>query len=418
MKVIILIFSIFTWTHSWSSEPITLKGVTEKVSKNNYKVLEQAQKLYQAKKKISLMRANLLPRLNLWKLLNIPTIIMNPWMAANIATDIAPFLVPSNWFNVRKSKWNYKASREQYRALWANELQHARGLFYSLSRDKYLLQLVEQILTEYEFILAFAENRNAMGVDAPYILDFVNSKYLKVKEDKRTLADLIYEEEKILLFHLGIKVDEKTEIKPVTFPDISSIHPVNSELILEKSLIASPELKQFKFLLASLKKAKSSIYFSILGTSHFSRMAGNGVYDDIPVQNGLGFGMGPSIKISKSKEKHLSIRKKATLETVKLQSLTATKKFNSSIDGYANAQAQRASAERAYKLMIDSMSLGDITPPDKMIAVLNNSFSAQIFFLGYQFDFLRELDTLKRLTFTPPFSLRSSELDDVLRRAK
>ena len=118
-----------------SKSTLSLSDVSDKVSKNNYNLLEQAEKLYQAKEKISLMRANLLPRLNFWKLLSIPTIMMNPWMAANIATDIAPFLVPSNWFNVRKSKWNFKASKEQYRALWGNELLHARALYYSISRD-------------------------------------------------------------------------------------------------------------------------------------------------------------------------------------------------------------------------------------------------------------------------------------------
>lgn len=418
MKKFILALIITISTLANASEPIKLSDVTKRVSKNNYKVLVQAQKLYQAKKKISLMRANLLPRLNLWKLLNIPTIIMNPWMIANIATDIAPFLVPANWFNVRKSKWNYKASREQYRAIWGNELLHARGLFYSLSRDIHLLDLLKQILSEYQFILSFAENRNAMGIDAPYILEFVNSKFYKLREDERLLSDLIFEEQKILLFHLGIDVNNEQSITPTELPNIASIPPVNSDLIIEKSLIASPEVKQFRYLLASLKNAKSSLYFSILGTSKFSSIAGNGVYDNVPSQDGLGFGIGPSLKISKSKEKQLLIRKKATIETIKLNAIVSTKKFNSTINGFQNIYSQKISAERAYRMMLDSMSLGDITPPDKMLNILNNSFSSQVLFLGYSFDFIKELDNLKRLTFTPPYSLLPSDIDNLIGELK
>ena len=109
MKVILILLSFFILSNSNSQTLISLEDVSNKVRNSNFMVLENAQRVYQAKETINFNKKNLLPKLNLWNILRTPF----TWQGAvDIVQDIAPFLVPNNWFKVGQSRQFYYAYQE------------------------------------------------------------------------------------------------------------------------------------------------------------------------------------------------------------------------------------------------------------------------------------------------------------------
>ena len=94
MKRFIISFVALTISFNLSAQTsISLDQVAEEVKQSNFTVLENAQRVYQAKETINFNKRNLLPRLNLWNILKTPF----SWKGAlDVVQDIAPFLVPSN----------------------------------------------------------------------------------------------------------------------------------------------------------------------------------------------------------------------------------------------------------------------------------------------------------------------------------
>ena len=165
MRNLLLISILISSSFSFAS-PVELKleDVAKKVSNDNFLVIENAERVYQKKENIKFSRANLLPKLNIWNLLKLPAVFVDPLAVGDIIQDFAPFLVPSNWFKVAQSKHLYKARKEQYRALWANEVNTAKLLFVSVYRDEVFANLVLQKQEKYKEIMQIAKTRNIFGI--------------------------------------------------------------------------------------------------------------------------------------------------------------------------------------------------------------------------------------------------------------
>src|SRR5690606_29692463 len=142
----ILLITTFSlcWGQSTEVKEIRLSDVVEKVSVDNYSVYQNSLRVYQAKESITIARMNLLPRLNLWNLASsaIEIFAGGPTGAVagafSIVEDIAPFLVPANWFRIGQNKLFYKADLEGYKALWSNEVYTAKALYHHILLDSSL----------------------------------------------------------------------------------------------------------------------------------------------------------------------------------------------------------------------------------------------------------------------------------------
>ena len=160
LSIIILVFSIPSFA---STIDLELGDIASKVSKDNFLIQENAERVYQKKETIKFSRASLLPKLNIWNLLKLPAVFVDPLAVGDIIQDVAPFLVPANWFKLSQSKHLYKAQVEQYRALWANEVNTAKLLFVSVYRDEVFSKIIDEKMSNYKDLLDVAETRNIFG---------------------------------------------------------------------------------------------------------------------------------------------------------------------------------------------------------------------------------------------------------------
>src|SRR4051812_24094955 len=108
MKIFIAAICTFTFCFASAGEKRTvrLEDVAKRVSSNNYKVYENALKVYQAKANIEKARADMLPKLTIW---TIGRALIDPLSLVDQITDVAPFLVPANWFRNQEIKLLYLA---------------------------------------------------------------------------------------------------------------------------------------------------------------------------------------------------------------------------------------------------------------------------------------------------------------------
>lgn len=282
---------------------VDLKQVVEKVSTEDLTIYQSALRVYQAKEGITVARMNLLPRLNVWKLAGAAFEMFSggPVGAAagalSIVEDIAPFVIPANWFRVSQAKLFYKADVEGYRALWGNEVLTAKSLYFHLLLDTSLFEHIRKSRNDLNEIYKIVKVRETFGGSGQKVSLDIQQRLLALDEDSRALEVLIAEEESLLAFMMGFETGTRLRAKQVKMPDYDSLEPLSYEDFVFRATDVSPEIRQFDYLIEASQYVKKEIRYSFLGSSSMSRGLTGGVFDELPMQNGLGFGASASLRI-------------------------------------------------------------------------------------------------------------------------
>lgn len=189
---------------------ITINDVVKKVSTENFEVYGNALKVYQAKENIQFARMNLLPKLNLWRVAGVAveSALGNYSSALGLIGDIAPFLVPANWFRLEASKVLYMAEKEGYRAFWANSLMTAKAIYVHLLLDQSLLEHIRQSEQELTDLLVLVTSRETLGGVPQGASRDIEIRLLGLQEDERALEVLVNEEESLLSYYDGLCSDD------------------------------------------------------------------------------------------------------------------------------------------------------------------------------------------------------------------
>ncbi|MBX9767151.1 MAG: hypothetical protein K2X47_07765 [Bdellovibrionales bacterium] len=235
-----LIASLDAYSQS-SPTKVEMKDVVTKVSEEDLLVYQNALKVYQVKKGITVSRANLLPKLNFWRILSTP---FSASGLLGVVNDVAPFLIPSNWFQLRAQKELYKAQMEAYRALWANEVMTAKALYFHLVYDKSLLEQIEKNKAELKSLSSMIRSREILGGAPVGASREVEVRLLALEEDTRALKVLVEEEMSTLAFMMGFGSKGNIVIQNVPVSEISKQSPLNYEDFEFRVLDSSPEVKQ------------------------------------------------------------------------------------------------------------------------------------------------------------------------------
>src|SRR5690606_1323021 len=250
-------------------------------STNNYTAVEEDQRVYQSKQSIKHARASLLPKLNIWTLLKIPAVIVDPFALGDIVQDVAPFLVPANWFKVQQTASLNRAKNEQYLAVWANELSTARLLFLGVYRELEVYELLVDSLNDYKRVRTIARMRRDFGNDGGFALNLIDERILALEDDLRSMDLLIESNKRELQFISGIDQGEQIDLLAPRLESPLDASEIDEEAIRLKVIKGSPELKQYIALEQALASTRKSMKFSVLGASTFSAGSGDGVFDAI-----------------------------------------------------------------------------------------------------------------------------------------
>ncbi|MBG59466.1 MAG: hypothetical protein CME67_00910 [Halobacteriovoraceae bacterium] len=408
MKRFIISFVALTISFNLSAQTsISLDQVAEEVKQSNFTVLENAQRVYQAKETINFNKRNLLPRLNLWNILKTPF----SWKGAlDVVQDIAPFLVPSNWFKVGQSREFYYAYQEQYRALWANQVMTAKLLYINTLRDIDFLNALKEQSLKLDELVGISETRQVFGSVEPRTTRFLKIKKLEIQEDIRALENLVFEEKKALAYLLGVDQEQDLSLERISLPEVEKLEPLQFDTFVFRALDSAPELTQYKYLKEALKYTSREVTFSFLGASSNSQ----GMFNNIPVQDGLGFGAASSIRISNSESHILDINKESTEEVLKKSLYNLVNNFNSYLNNIENQTSRRRLAGENYQTLRSHLALGMDIDPLEMLKSVENEFDASISLVNYKYEVVTTMERLKRMIFNGDYNKKESKLDSLL----
>jgi hypothetical protein len=333
---------------------VSISQVAQKVKEQDLLVLQNAERVYQSKEAIQVARMNLLPRLNLWKIVGIVVDWKN---AVGLIEDLVPFLVPGNWFRAKEQRYFSEAESEGLKALQANEILTAKGIFYQITMDQELLVKVKEQTSLSREIFEFTKVQEKFGEVPTGTSAFIELRYLALLEDQRSLENLVFEEQKNFGYMIGI--DPKDEVVLDILPMQTALSPISYDSVVQAVMDRSPEIKQFEYILAAAPYVKREVYFSFLGISSLSRGVMGGVFDQYPVQPGLGFGLGASVRIVRSQTQQLDLQMQAATEVLKKQLSLVVKNRNSDIENVDNT-TKRLKLARSYMLSLsDRLKLGE-----------------------------------------------------------
>lgn len=409
MKSLFFMIGVFFIVHGHASTVISLEKVSEKVRNSNFKVLENAQRVYQAKETINFNKRNLLPKLNLWNILKTPL----DWRGAiDIVQDIAPFLVPNNWFKVGQSRQLYYAHEEQYRALWANEVMTSKLLFINTLRDIQFLDILKHQASKLDELVEISESRELFGHIPASTTRFLKIQLIQVKEDIRSLENLVFEEKKALAYLMGIDQSDDLDLQLINLPRVKDLPLLDFNTFVFKALSSSPEISQYKYLKDALKYTRRSVYFSFLGASSNSQS----YFSNIPVQDGLGFGAASSIRISRAEAHVLDLNEQATIEVIKKSLYNIVNNYNSYVANIENQTKRRNLAKQNYEALRSSLDMGLDIKPLEMLESIQNEFDASISLVNYQYGVVTTMERLKRMVFNGDYIKAESKLTDLLER--
>ena len=414
MRTLFALFLLLLVSRSYSQVdnvvPVRLDEVVKKVSSENYTVYESALRVYKAKESVTVARMNLLPKLNVWNLATgaLEIFAGGPVGAAagamTLVEDIAPFLIPANWFRISQAELFYKADLEGYRALWGNEVLTAKSLYFHLLLDTSLLGHIKKSRQELAEIHTIVRVRETFGGQPQSVSLDIQQRLLALDEDARALQVLIAEEESILAYMMGYPTGTKLKPVSVKMPDYDTLDKLNYDDFVFRAIDVSPEIRQFDYFIEATDYSRKEVRYSFLGGSSLSRSTSNGVFDNLPVQNGLGFGTGASLRIVRAQKEILRVQQGAVRETVRRHLKLLVDNYNLDVDNYHNYRQRVNLSLISLNNLYRRIRLGEEVESLALIEASRNHIAADTALYAGMYRFLSSEDKLARMIFHGDYS--------------
>lgn len=349
----------------FSNKIVSLDELMGLAKFNNYKVLAESEKVFQAQKNIGVARGHLLPQLSLKALLGIAT---GDYVSA--VGSVLPFLLPGNWYKWETSGDLYRAERMSFASLRGNEMNLVEGLYYIITRDQFVLgQLTKHIdwMKRLEETLRQAE---IAGTMAQGHADNLGQTILVLEKDRLSFETLIKNELSELAHALGLSpINGIESIAPLPDFDMSAIKPLDPREFFKEAQEKSYELKSIDFLMKAAKTSQKEISF------YFFDLEGNG---------GIGFGTRSSILISKSEQKEIAIKAQQTKSFIELQSTVVANDYNQALSNFNLALSGKKLAEKRLNFLINRLLLGSGSLDDEDF--INQLSDIQFKIISYEAD--------------------------------
>lgn len=375
MKYLTLLFIFLISIPSFAFE-VKIEDVSKHVSSKNYVVLENAQLTYQSQEAISFARHNLLPQLNVWDIAGIAFSWTN---ALGVVQDIAPFLVPANWFRVKEQKILFEAQKFGYHAVWANQIFTAKSLYYRIDHDQKLLGTINQNIKELELIHSILKTREIFGGAPLGGSKILEMRILELTDDQKRIEYLVSEELAQLKYILAIPAQNDIVIKALEI-SLSDKPDLDITKLYSIALGQSPEIKQYREFIKIIPQIKKEIRFSFLGTNSISRGVGGGVFDDLPVQRGLGFGAGNTMAILRSKEAIMKLQLLGIEETIKNHLKVYVEIYNSDINYFKILKNRIQDSRMIQQSYFERLQMGENVNAWDIVDASKSLMSSQVVF--------------------------------------
>src|SRR5690606_19633188 len=122
-------------------------------------------------------------------------------------------------------------------------------------------------------------------------------------------------------------------------------------------------------------------------------------FDSLPMQDGLGFGLGPSIRIAKAQKDILRIQRDGVTETIRRTLKLLVDGYNADLESHSNLKRRVDLTEAIQEQLYDRIRLGDDVGLEELVIATRNHIEADTAYFAVQYRFLTTEDRLARLIF-------------------
>jgi multidrug efflux system outer membrane protein len=329
---------------------VTPDFLRQQMLEKNFSILAELNQVYQTKLQINAARAALLPSLNL----GVALYSHGPTFLLSSVSMLLPFLVPSNWFNLRESQYLFDAEKYSYYLLELNLYASTYGVYISILGDMDLRAILN---TQYQNLLRIQqdiETRNYFGVASDTDLQQARAQTQLAKSQLAQMDETLVKEIASVreLMALPLAVQLKFENHRIA----SSKHENESAVrVLNEALVVSPEYAQVSSLIAAGNEGNWAKVFAFMNSSTVSTtgLGGSSANFSSLVQSNsfsLSFGQFPAIALSQAAVDKLRIHQ----EEIKFQQAQIVESSLGSIREATIQYEEAAKAEAGLNQVLES----------------------------------------------------------------
>ena len=135
-----------------------------------------------------------------------------------------------------------------------------------------------------------------------------------------------------------------------------------------------------------------------------SRGTVGGIFDNIPITSGLGFGTGPTMKIISAQKDTLKLQKQGTEEVIKRQLKLLITNNNVYIENYRTLKKKMNLAKLSLDQLFERLNLGENFDMTSLVDASSSYLAAAVSYYSVQYRFIMNEDKLARLIFHGDYS--------------
>lgn len=369
----------------------------------NNNLLQELNNVYKAKVNVDLARAQLLPSLNLG------IGVSGGGFSLASAVFLLPFLLPSNWINLRESQHLLNAEVKSYYILQLNEYASAYSLYMTVVGD---FALRDVLYSQYKNLLDIQNNVDLavkLGLRPTTDLYSAQAQTSMMKTQVGQFEELIAQERASIRQMLGLDLSVDLRFDLLHPDRVDGYENADAESLLPIVLKKAPEMAQIDALILAAKADKWSKIFSFFngatvsaqssgqgGGVSFGRVAGEGSFN-------FGFGYFPNITLSNLNIQDMYLRRQAVVQEQAQILESALASVRSAKQQLASAVDAENNFKKAYNAYLTQYTLGT-TDLLHVLTAANSLAQASVTRLQAQVDLDSQRVTLNRSLILDKFA--------------
>ena len=258
-------------------------------------VLTELNTVYQAKERLNIARGNLLPSLNISAVLS-----GSPTFLLGMVTFLLPFLLPSNWFNLKSSERQLAAEGYAFYVVELNEYASAYTAYQTVVRDLALQAVLQEQYDIAKRIETIVSQQVMVGEALRSDLLQASAQAQIARVQVSQVAELIRQEVAVIRKMMAFPLDQNIVIDSSAVA-ASHFEGQSNMSVAQYAYSRSPEREQVESLVrASQNDAWSAGFAFITGASLGGEVGSSGGIGkpQAGVSISLGFANYPAVKLN------------------------------------------------------------------------------------------------------------------------
>jgi outer membrane protein TolC len=272
----------------------------------NISLAEQLNLVQQAKAKVNIARADLLPSLNLGAI-----VTGGVSFALSTVSILLPFLLPSHWFDLKESQALLDSQADGYYVAQLNVYSSVYSTYLTIISDMDLLDVLSQQFSNYQSIEDTVRTGVNAGLIPPSDLMQAQAQSQLAQFQVSQTQELLNKEKAIVREMLSLPLNQEITFEKFHV-DPSGNENLDVQTVLDQSLAKAPEVSQLNSLISAAQYAKWSQVFSFLNSGALTTDRGtDGALGSLRAvgQVNFGFNYFPALALSNLNIEQLKLQK-------------------------------------------------------------------------------------------------------------